>query len=64
MANVIQVAIIGFTDHGIDGHHLLISRLRERPVENGLHARRHRQRVRQYDGSLDLAELRHLAEAR
>jgi len=55
-ADVIEEAIVGLADHGIDRHDALVAGLAERPFDRARHTLRNRQRVGQDNRRFDLAE--------
>src|SRR5262249_42949357 len=62
--DVVQVAVVGLSDHRVDRADLLVARLRERPARDGVHGDPDREGVGQDDRRLDVPELADLKEPR
>jgi hypothetical protein len=62
-ANVVQFAVIGLADHGVDRAHSLVARLRQRPFDRARHRLGDVQCVGKQDRRLDIAQLRHLGRS-
>ena len=64
-ADVVEPAVVGFTDNGVDTAHIFIARLIERVVQDAFDALGYRQGICQYDRGFDVAkflDLRHAGE--
>jgi hypothetical protein len=59
-ADVVEIAVVGFTDHRVHGEHLLVPRQRQHVADEGVGHARHAQGGSQQDRGLDLAQLLHL----
>ena len=59
-SNIVEVAIVGFADHGIYGTDILVFRLIERITDDGIYSRGNTQGIGQYDGCFQIAQLFYL----
>src|SRR5690242_968770 len=62
-ANVIEPAVVGFADDGIDATHFLVARLSQGPTRYCGRRVPDAERVGEYDGSFDLTQLHYLRGA-